>query len=216
MVIISAMPLDLDRQAPRQARAVETRRRLLDAAVDELLDRGYAGLTTPAVAARAGVSRGAQQNHFPRRIDLVAEAVRHLALRHLDEMQERLRDVPNGRQRVAKGLDLLFDQYSGRLFAAVIDLSLAARTDPELGEVILREERNISRNMQETATTIFGPDFPRTGEFASRWATVLSTIRGLALLKLLGHRPEGVDRQWSATRGQMLALLEVDGDDVPL
>ena len=210
------MPLDFEYPAPRQARAVETRRRLLDAAVDELLDRGYAGLTTPAVAARAGVSRGAQQNHFPRRIDLVAEAVRHLALRQHDELQDRLRDVPNGRQRVAKGLDLLFDQYSGRLFSAVIDLSLAGRRDPELGAVILREERNISQTMQETATTIFGPDFPRTGELASRWSTVLSAIRGLALLKLLGHTHEGVDRQWSATRSHLLALLEVGEDAEPV
>src|ERR1700744_3294480 len=185
------MPLDFEYPAPRQARAVETRRRLLDAAVDELLDRGYAGLTTPAVAARAGVSRGAQQNYFPRRIDLVAEAVRHLALRQLDEMQDRLRNVPNGRQRVAKGLDLLFDQYSGRLFSAVIDLSLAGRADAELGAVSLREEGNIARTLDETAPTIFGPDFAASGGLASRLSTVVSAIRGLALLKLLGHTPEG-------------------------
>jgi AcrR family transcriptional regulator len=192
---------------PKQARAHATRRRLLDAAVEELLAHGYVGLTTPGVARRAGVSRGAQQNYFPHKTTLVAAAVRHLAVRHRDELQERVAEVPRGRARVQAGLDILFEQYSGPLFAAVVELSLAARDDAELRGVIATEERNISREMHETATVIFGDDFPSTREVAQRWATALSTIRGLALLKLLGHPPAAVDRQWAATRRQLLELL---------
>jgi AcrR family transcriptional regulator len=199
--------LGTERPAPQQARALETRRRLLDAAVDELLDHGYGGLTTPGVAARAGVSRGAQQNHFPRKIELVAEAVRHLADRQQTELTEQLQDVAIGPSRTAAGLDVLFDQYSGRLFAAVIELSLAARGDPELAAVVAAEERRISLNLQETAATIFGADALQDHARAARWSTVLSTIRGLALLKLLGHTPSAVDRQWRTTRGQLLGLL---------
>jgi AcrR family transcriptional regulator len=202
--------LGAERPAPQQARALETRRRLLDAAVDELLDHGYGGLTTPSVAARAGVSRGAQQNHFPRKIELVADAVRHLADRQQTELTEQLQDVPIGPSRTAAGLDVLFDQYSGRLFAAVIELSLAARSDPELAAVVAAEERRISLNLQETAATIFGADALQDHARAARWSTVLSAIRGLALLKLLGHAPSAVDRQWRTTRGQLLGLL---GDD---
>ena len=61
---------------PQQARARATRRRLLDAAVDELIDHGYVGFTTPGVARRAGVSRGAQQNYFPHKTTLVADFIR--------------------------------------------------------------------------------------------------------------------------------------------
>ncbi len=199
--------MSVSAERPRQARAEITRRRLLDAAVDELLDNGYGGLTTLGVAARAGVSRGAQQNHFPRKIDLVGEAVRHLAQRQLDELYSRLRDVPSGRERVAAALDVLFDQYSGRLFAVVVELSLAARSDPELREVIRQEERNIARNMYETVITIFGPGFPETVEAGARWTIVLSAIRGLAMLKLLGHTVDSVDRQWTVMRPLLLTLI---------
>ena len=192
---------------PKQARAHATRRRLLDAAVEELLERGYVGLTTPGVARRAGLSRGAQQNYFPHKTTLVAEAVRHLALRQCDELRERVAEVPRGHARVQTGLDILFEQYSGPLFAAVVELCLAARGDAELREVIATEERTITRAMHETATVIFGDDFPATREVARRWATVLNAIRGLALLKLLGHPPAAVDRQWAATRRQLLELL---------
>src|SRR3954470_22071342 len=112
---------------PKQARAHATRRRLLDAAVEELVDHGYVGLTTPAVARRAGVSRGAQQNYFPHKATLVAEAVRHLARQGGDELRERVAALPRGRARVQAGLDVLFEQYSGPLFAAVVELTLAAR-----------------------------------------------------------------------------------------
>jgi AcrR family transcriptional regulator len=192
---------------PQQARAHATRRRLLDAAVEELLERGYVGLTTPAVARRAGVSRGAQQNYFPHKSTLVAEAVRHLGVRQLEELRERVDAVPGGRARVQAGLDTLYEQYSGPLFAAVVEMTLGARGDAELRDVIATQERNIARAMQATATAIFGEDFPPTQEAGRRWATVLSAIRGLALLKLLGHEPAGVDRQWAATRRQLLELL---------
>jgi AcrR family transcriptional regulator len=192
---------------PKQARAHETRRRLLTAAVDELLENGYVGLSTSGVARRAGVSRGAQQNYFPHKSTLVVEAVRHLAQLQRDTLHTRVAAVPDGRERVRTALDVLFEQYSGPLFAAVVELSLATRANPELREVIAAEERQVARAIQETATAIFGDDFPATREVAQRWATVLSAIRGLALLKLLGHPAAVVDRQWAATRRQLLELL---------
>ena len=192
---------------PKQARAHETLRRLLTAAVDELLEHGYAGLSTAAVARRAGVSRGAQQNYFPHTQTLVMEAVRHLASLQREDLRERVSAVPRGRARVQTGLDVLFEAYSGPLFAAVVELSLAARDDADLHAVITSEEQATSRAMQETARAILGEGFPESRERAQRWATVLSAIRGLALLKLLGHPASSVDRQWSATRKQLLELL---------
>jgi hypothetical protein len=135
------------------------------------------------------------------------EAVRHLARRQRDELQARVEAVPRGRARVQIGLDVLFEAYSGPLFAAVVELSLAARDDSDLHAVITSEERATSAAMQETANVIFGESFPESREHAQQWATVLSAIRGLALLKLLGHTPEAVDRQWEATRRQLLELI---------
>ena len=59
-------------------RTAQTRARVLDAVLGCLVERGYAGTTTTAVAARAGVSRGAQLHHYRTRAALVAAAVEHL------------------------------------------------------------------------------------------------------------------------------------------
>jgi AcrR family transcriptional regulator len=200
---------------PRQGRALRTRSTLLDAAVDELIEHGYANLTTQGVARRAQVSRGAQQNYFPHKTTLVAAAVRHLAARQIQELQAHVARVPHGPARVRAGLDVLFEQYSGPLFAAIVELSLAARSDDELRDVVAREERNISKKMHTTARTILASspvaDDRSAGELPApneRWTTVLSAVRGLALLKLLGHPPDVVDRQWQETRRHLLLLLE--------
>lgn len=201
------MPTRVAPHEPKQARAHATRRRLLDAAVAELIENGYVGLTTPAVARRAGVSRGAQQNYFPHKTTLVAEAVRHLAERQIEELREGVDGAPRGPARVRAALDIIFAQYSGPLFAAVVELSLAARGEPELRRVIAEEERAISRAITDTAADIFGESAVKSAKFAERWATVLSGVRGLALLKLLGHPKAAVDRQWEATRRDLIALL---------
>jgi len=46
-------------------KSAETRRRLLDAAILCVIERGYANTTGSEIAERAGLSRGAQLYHFP-------------------------------------------------------------------------------------------------------------------------------------------------------
>jgi AcrR family transcriptional regulator len=192
---------------PKQARGQATRLRLLDAAVDELVTRGYSGLTTVGVAQRAGVSRGAQQNYFPHKRMLVAEAVQHLAARQIEELEERVSATPRARDRLEVALDILFAQYSGQLFAAVVELSLAARDEPELQLVVRTGERAISKAIHDVADSIVGPAVAAEPAFAERWATVLATIRGLALLRVVGYPAATVERQWTATRRELVALL---------
>ncbi len=59
------------RSRPKQERGLETRDQILDAAVALISEQGYAAASTPNIAARAGVSRGALQHHFPSREDLL-------------------------------------------------------------------------------------------------------------------------------------------------
>lgn len=192
---------------PKQARAVATRQRLLDAAVAELLDHGYVGLTTPGVAGRAHVSRGASQNYFPTKVTLVAEAVRHLATLQIDELHARVASIPRGRTRTQAALDVLFELYGGPLFSAIIELSLAARGEPELRTVIAAEERSVAKAINHTAAEIFGEEIAGTRSFAERWAMSLNAIRGLALLQLLGHPERQVSTQWIANRRELVGML---------
>src|SRR5204862_7250564 len=59
-----------------------TRQRLLDAAVECLIELGVAGTTTLAVQRRAGASRGALLHHFPTHAALLAASVAELVKRN--------------------------------------------------------------------------------------------------------------------------------------
>jgi AcrR family transcriptional regulator len=70
------------RKTPHQARSRATIEAILQAAAHILGRRGWAGMTTNAVAEAAGVSIGSLYQYFPNKLALV-EAVR---LRHFDEL----------------------------------------------------------------------------------------------------------------------------------
>lgn len=195
---------------PKQARSQTTRRRLLDAAVDELVDSGYVNLTTSSVAHRAGVSRGAQQHHFPHKATLVTEAVHHLADRQLEQLRTVSGDGTDPRERVQAALDLIFAQYSGPLFAAMLTLSLTARDDADVAASVTAAERKISKALVGSAPEICGPEITALPGFEVRWPMALSTVRGIALLRLLGHPKAGVDRQWKTARPILTAMLLAD------
>src|SRR5215831_6566968 len=124
-------------RAPRtqQQRRAETRRALLDAAVDSLIDVGFARTTTLEVQRRAQVSRGALLHHFPSKAELLVAAVDHLAEMRAREMKAFASQLPperpdrGDREAVAHGesapgddprtgavLDLLWQCFSGTFF----------------------------------------------------------------------------------------------------
>jgi AcrR family transcriptional regulator len=196
---------------PKQARSQATRLKLLDAAVDELVACGYGKLTTKSVAARAGVSRGAQQHHFPVKAALVSEAVQHLAIRQLEEIRSRSARIGTGPARVERILDVLFELYAGPLFAAMIELTLAARGDEELARAVAPIEREVSRGINEQAAELFGPAVVGQPDFDKRLRQAVATIRGLVLLRYLGHQPRTIAAQWRFTRADLARMLTAPG-----
>src|SRR5207248_6180050 len=113
-------------------RVAETRARLLDATVDCLAEFGYARMTTADVAMRAGLSRGAQLYHFQSKAELVATAVDHLLDRLHAQFMDAVRALPDDVDRAPAAVDLLWQLVNEPLFAAWLELVMAARTDADL------------------------------------------------------------------------------------
>lgn len=64
------------------ARAVRSRRRILDAAASLMVERGVDALNVKAIAERAGVQRSTVYNHWPDRADLVLDTIEAFARRN--------------------------------------------------------------------------------------------------------------------------------------
>jgi AcrR family transcriptional regulator len=100
-----ASPVSAMRKAPRQARSRATTDAILDAAAHILGERGWAGLTTNAVAEFAGVSIGSLYQYFPNKLALI-EAVRR---RHLDQVLAVLRAAADDKATRPKRVAALVD-----------------------------------------------------------------------------------------------------------
>lgn len=147
-------------RAPRtqQQRRDETRRALLDAAVESLIEVGFARTTTLEVQRRADASRGALLHHFPSKAELLVAAVDHLAEMRARELKVLAAVLPDGRSRTDAVLDLLWQCFSGTFFQVAMELRTAARTDPELRPVLVAAERSLRDRIVAQARTLFGKD----------------------------------------------------------
>ncbi len=122
----------------QEERSAETRRRLLDATVACLYERGYAGTTTTEIATRAGVSRGAQLHHFPKKDELVVSALEHVLALRLTELAHAVAEPPPGNReaRLLQLIDKMWPIFKGPTFYAWLELVVASRTDPALNEAV--------------------------------------------------------------------------------
>jgi len=170
-------------------RSAETRERLLDATLECLAARGWAGTTTTEVAERAGVSRGAQLHHFPTRAELVAAAVAHLAERRLAEFAAAVAALPEDADVVQAGLERLWRMFSDPSGYALLELVVAARTDGELR----RSLEPVARRLDERFEQVTGELFPEALHRSSRLATLRSVIflllQGLAVQRIVLDDP---------------------------
>ncbi|GEN98677.1 hypothetical protein NSE01_05100 [Novosphingobium sediminis] len=121
----------------QQQKSARTRLRIIEAAIDCLVESGYSGLTTQAVVERTGVSRGAMHHHFPTRMELVGAVVEHVFFERmrlfLEDYLEKMKDASEA-ERLDIATAAHWRSVQTREYAAYLELAVAARTDRELDQ----------------------------------------------------------------------------------
>ena len=130
------------------------------AALEVLIEHGYANFSASRVATRAGVSRGALERYFPTRNDLLVAATQHAmdaAVVHARGLADR-----NGRPTVERFLADSEHFFFRPLFRAMLELAIAAASDPALAKVhhpiVARARKTLNRIWLET---LMAAGFPR-------------------------------------------------------
>jgi AcrR family transcriptional regulator len=198
----------------QQERSAAMRLRLLDAAVDCLHELGYSGTTTIEVAARAGVSRGAQLHHFPTKERLVTEAVRHVLAKRLEEFRDAFASLPDGADKLGAALDIVWQKLSGRVFYAWLELVVASRTDPALHEAVVEIAGQFLDQVQTTTREFFESHDDGVFSLELAPAFAFATMQGLALDRIVWPADDArLDRVLMTLR--VLATLVLKAHDAP-
>jgi AcrR family transcriptional regulator len=167
----------------QEERSAETRRRLMDAAVSSLHERGYAGTTTVEVAARAGVSRGAQLHHFPTKDELVVKALEHVFELRAQELYPMAAELPAGDpvSRLHALIDLLWPVFKGPTFYAWLELVVASRTDPALRDPVRAAGQRLSETVWRGFADILNWPPDRQDELHALTGLIFGQLEALGL-----------------------------------
>src|SRR4051794_29966132 len=190
-------------QADRRA---ATQAALLDAAIETLVEVGYAALTTRGVSDRAGVSQGAQQHYFPTKAALVQAAIGRVAPQLIPFLIGEADPGGSERERVELLLDRMWEIHLLPATRAAFELYNAARTDPELAAGIASAHNQAAALTQAAAAQVV-PDLATTPGFAAWVLVALSTLRGTAFVSAVPGTAPGL-ADWPTTRTHLLHSLD--------
>jgi len=139
----------LPKRAPRRTqeeRRRETREAVLKAAMTVLIEDGYEKFTATRVAKAAGVSRGAQENYFRTKNDLIVAATRYTLM----QAAEQARVLAARKARSADPIAAFLANSKSFCFSptylALMEMVTVSRRNPALAKMntpVVREFRNV-------------------------------------------------------------------------
>jgi AcrR family transcriptional regulator len=192
------------RRTPRRTQAErrnETQAAIMSATLEILIEDGYAGFSASRVAARAGVSRGAQEHYYPKKNDLIAAATRY-AMREAVEHALTLAKAPSS-DPIAKFLMDSEHFFFTPVFRAMIEIMIAARTDRSLARMvnpIVQDARTVLDGIWTDALDAAG--YPRAN--AKQFVEITHyMLRGLFLVS--NWLPYKIDRAAAIEAWRQLA-----------
>ncbi|WP_236790652.1 TetR/AcrR family transcriptional regulator [Amycolatopsis sp. GM8] len=185
-------------QAERRA---ATRTALLEATVECLVEFGYSNVTAAQIAARAGVTRGAQAHYFATKAELVVAGLEYATGRIIDQFRTDPPHGPTEVETVMALVDRLWALHDGATFTALVELWLGSRTDPELRRHVHRLNKELTTGMSEILTQV-APDFLNRPRGASVMLTALAAIRGVVLMSFVSST-RTTTALWTVTRGEI-------------
>ncbi|WP_279581710.1 TetR/AcrR family transcriptional regulator [Fodinicola feengrottensis] len=197
------------RRTQAQRRAA-TRTALLDATLESLVEHGYANVTAAQIAARAGVTRGAQAHYFATKAELVTAALEHAA----DQITDKFRADPpicdSETKTVMALVDRLWDLHDSPTFVAIAELWLASRTDAELRPHVIRLDKRVTVAVTEILTSA-APGMMASPDATAVMLTALAVMRGVLLTSFVSSQ-RSVAALWATTRGELEKLIAVAAD----
>ena len=173
--------------APTQAeRSAAMQQALVDAAIELLIERGWAATTSVAVCDRVGCTRGALIHHYPSLSALLAHALESL----YDDLTRSARAAP---ATMVAAVDGVWRAVGDRRFKAVIEAWSAAGNDPELARELRPAMTRFAKLVSPDSAGPDGPLHDRDGKVFFLMAR--EAMLGLALGRATnGGKPLGHER----------------------
>ena len=135
-------------------RSAATRAKVIAAARDVLCAQGYSGATMHAIRDAAGMSLGAIQHQFPTKAKIMAAVASEFAAYRIAVYAEAIRRGNTPRESMENLLDSNFRMVGLPEMAALLEIHLARRNDPDLDREVAHSTRRFDRRVRLWAFSI--------------------------------------------------------------
>lgn len=139
-----------------QARkSAATRKQIISAAIRCIVELSYSRTTMMKISEKAGLSRGATLHHFPSKMDIIRAAVDYIHEKRIQAFRRSIREIPEGADMAHLAVEAYSAHLDHPIFVALFELSVAARTNSELREILHPAQLAFDREWYETAWGLF-------------------------------------------------------------
>jgi len=186
---------------------LETRLRLIEAAIDMLADGGLGAVTFVDVAARAGLSRGAIHHYFEDREALFGAVIDHIEQVTQRDYEERIRQFSADTHRMLALVDVVWDLFCSRYYRAYDRIRNALGTNDPAQEALAARVRSATDRWVSSLQALHSGQSPKN---AALPRLVMSALMGAASMRhTIGSPPSDPDYvQFRAELRRMIARAE--------
>lgn len=189
-------------------RSAATRAKVIAAARDVLCAQGYSGATMHAIRDAAGMSLGAIQHQFSTKAKIMAAVAAEFSAYRIGVYREAIRSGTTPRESMENLIDANFRMVSRPEMAAVLEIHLARRNDPDLDREVGPSTRRFDRRVRLWAYAILHAVGIREEEAHQSLQLLNNAVtRGLTVEYIRNPDTVVVERAIQIWKTQMLDLI---------
>ena len=142
------------RRRSQKEKSADTSRRLMDATIDLLHDRGFWRMSTPDIAANAGLSRGALTHHFTGREDIIIRSFQTLLQTVTADLNRFAEQLAHERGSSDDIVDYLWSIMNNRLFYITMEILPEARNNGDFKRRLVPVVKNFHSGLDAIWSTM--------------------------------------------------------------
>jgi AcrR family transcriptional regulator len=169
------------RRRTQAERTAGTRSKLIEATIECLIERGYAGTTTLAICEKAGVSHGSLLHHFGKREVMLRAALEAVYARLRGKVVSQIEALAEGEARVEAMVELMWTGFGDREFKAVLELWVAAANQPNVSWAVVPEARAFDEGITPLVEQLFPELAERLPDFEVYVTLLFQALQGMGL-----------------------------------
>lgn len=199
-----------ERRRTQEERSATTREKVIQAAIDCIVEEGLHNTTAARIAARSGVTWGAIAHQFGDKDSVffaVVERNTEIYRQHLSRALESVGESAS--ERIGALIDVTWSYLNEPASYAFAELIIHNRASTN-AKIIAQQDELSNKMMQEIWRRFFGEFGISAEKLETARNVVLATLQGLILMRLITHRRPRFNKEIAALKLFASQLLAPD------